>query len=133
MIRRYHKGRHLPNRRGGQGAGQAVFCYGGGKEAAMFVMILLAAATSAATASPVAIFPPRETPAQASEAGADCLRLAPRVAGEEDWVARSRPRRLIDLPPGRLELAVQREVDGCVIPVVLREGIGAAAEDQRRR
>ena len=34
------------------------------------------------------------------------------------------PRRLIELPPGRLELAVMREFDGCPIPAVVREGIG---------
>jgi hypothetical protein len=32
-------------------------------------------------------------------------------------------RRLDQLPPGRLELTVVREVDGCPIPAVLREGI----------
>ena len=37
-------------------------------------------------------------------------------------------RRLDQLPPGRLELTVQREVDGCPIPAVLREGIGGRPE-----
>ena len=34
-------------------------------------------------------------------------------------------RRLDQLPPGRLELTVLREVDGCPIPAVLREGISS--------
>ena len=37
---------------------------------------------------------------------------------------RAEPQRLIDLPPARLELTVLREIDGCAIPAVLREGIG---------
>ncbi|HEV2865497.1 MAG TPA: hypothetical protein VGX37_03210 [Allosphingosinicella sp.] len=34
------------------------------------------------------------------------------------------PRRLDELPPGRLELTVLREVHGCPIPAVLRDGLG---------
>jgi hypothetical protein len=37
---------------------------------------------------------------------------------------RARARRLDELPPGRLELTVLREFDGCPIPAVLREGLG---------
>ena len=91
----------------------------------MVVMILSAIALAAAPASPAAIFPPREPPAAARGTDAACPSMAPRLA-EEDWAARSRPRRLIDLPPGRLELAVHREVDGCPIPAVLREGLGGS-------
>jgi len=35
----------------------------------------------------------------------------------------ARPRRLGELPPGRLELTVWRRIAGCPIPAVLREGI----------
>lgn len=59
-----------------------------------------------------------------------CPDLRPRLvrpAGE------SGPRRLGDLPPGRLELTVYREVDGCPIPAVLREGIGGAGTGAGRR
>lgn len=33
-------------------------------------------------------------------------------------------RRLDQLPPGNLELTVQREVDGCIEPVIIRYGVG---------
>jgi hypothetical protein len=36
--------------------------------------------------------------------------------------------RLGELPPGNLTLTVMREVDGCIEPVIVRYGIGAAAE-----
>jgi hypothetical protein len=51
-----------------------------------------------------------------------CPDLGPRIA----TVLRKnvRPQRLDQLPPGRLELTVMREVDGCPIPAVVREGIG---------
>ena len=38
----------------------------------------------------------------------------------------ARARRLDELPPGRLEFAVFREVDGCPIPAVVHENIGRA-------
>ena len=41
-----------------------------------------------------------------------------------DQPNRAVARRLDELPPGRLELTVLREVNGCPIPAVLREGIG---------
>ncbi len=46
---------------------------------------------------------------------------------------RSRPnaKRLGDLPPGDLRLAVLREVDGCPEPVIVRQGFGPAAPDLR--
>ena len=102
----------------------------------MLVTLFAAAAFAAAAQAPAAIFPPREPPTAVADAAADCPSLAPRYADGEDWIARSRPRRLIELPPGRLELAVHREVDGCPIPAVLREGIGgsrAPSEGERRR
>jgi len=39
----------------------------------------------------------------------------------------SRARRLGELPAGDLSLTVQRSVNGCVEPVVVREGYGAFA------
>ena len=42
-------------------------------------------------------------------------------------------RRLDQLPPGRLELTVQREVDGCPIPAILREGISGRPDTGSRR
>ena len=65
-------------------------------------------------------------------ASAKCPNATVRQAGIPGWVA---PQRLDQLPPGRLELTVLREIDRCPIPAVLREGIGgnpAAAEPERR-
>ena len=45
----------------------------------------------------------------------------------------ARAQRLGELPAADLSLAVQREVDGCVEPVIVREGIGAFGEARRRR
>ena len=50
-----------------------------------------------------------------------CPRATLRYAEEN---GPSGPRRLIELPAGRLELAVMREFDGCPIPAVVREGFG---------
>ena len=41
--------------------------------------------------------------------------------------------RLGDLPPGDLQLAVVRQVDGCQEPVIVRQGYGAFAGPERRR
>jgi len=51
----------------------------------------------------------------------------------EDGPNRLRPRRLDELPPGRLELAVLRAVAGCPIPAVLREGLGAAGGSESQQ
>lgn len=40
----------------------------------------------------------------------------------------SRAQRLGELPAGDLSLTVQREVNGCVEPVIVREGVGAFGE-----
>jgi hypothetical protein len=54
-------------------------------------------------------------------AGPNCQRATVRHAGQSKTL---RPRRFNELPAGRLELAVMREVDGCPIPAVVREGLG---------
>ena len=54
-------------------------------------------------------------------AGPKCQRATVRHAGQSEAL---RPRRFNELPAGRLELAVMREVDGCPIPAVVREGLG---------
>jgi hypothetical protein len=41
--------------------------------------------------------------------------------------------RLGDLPPGDLQLAVVRQVEGCQQPVIVRQGYGAMAQPGRRR
>jgi hypothetical protein len=87
----------------------------------MLLTILLAAlqlAQAPAAPAPVSEIPRLSPPDSRAK---DCPRTTLRYA-EED-VPRG-ARRLIELPPGRLELAVMREFDGCAIPAVVREGIG---------
>lgn len=91
----------------------------------MLFMILLAAfalppAQSAPPAGPSAASPSaRAVVSQQPE----CRQATPRTADLPSTQG-LRPRRLDELPQGRVELAVLREVDGCVIPAVLNEGIG---------
>ena len=54
-------------------------------------------------------------------AGPKCQRATVRHARRGDA---PRPRRFNELPAGRLELAVMREIDGCLQPAVIRENIG---------
>ena len=84
-------------------------------------VLLLLALFSLTAASP-----PRPAPVAAAEATPF---ITPQKCPEAtihytDQTRGARPRRLDELPPGRLELTVLREVDGCPIPAVLREGIG---------
>ena len=96
--------------------------------------LLVTLAVSTAAQAPAAIFPPHEPPTAAPDSAPDCPSLAPRYADDRrEWIERSRPRTLDELPPGRLELAVFRQVDGCPIPAVLRDGIGAAPEPDAGR
>jgi hypothetical protein len=60
----------------------------------------------------------------------DCPNARGYHASEEP--ARLRPRRLGELPPGRLELTVLRGFDGCPIPAVLRENIGGVRAPDAR-
>lgn len=43
-----------------------------------------------------------------------------------------RLRRLDELPSGNLELAVMREVDGCIEPTIIAQGFGAVAPPEQR-
>jgi hypothetical protein len=55
--------------------------------------------------------------------------LADRMIFADDKTPRAgkaEPRKLGELPPGRLYLSVDRQVDGCRQPVIVRYGIGAA-------
>ena len=105
----------------------------------MNAMLLLAALPFLAVPSAPARAPGPPTPSSPA-ASADCDDLRPRMAetvpplrqSVGDPVRTLRPRTLDELPPGRLELTVLREVDGCPIPAVLREGIGAAPAPERR-
>jgi hypothetical protein len=72
-----------------------------------------------------AVVPPFES----LETRKDCPDLSPRIAEERQ--RGMRPRRLDELPPGLLEFAVHREVDGCPIRAVVHEN--AAQGDFRGR
>jgi hypothetical protein len=91
----------------------------------MLITILLAAihmlpmpASPTPTVDPA--FPPS---ARGLAARAKCPHATVRQAEGREAL---RPRRFNELPSGRLELAVMREVDGCPIPAVLQEGIGGS-------
>ena len=43
----------------------------------------------------------------------------------------ARFRKLVDLPPANLQLTVLRTEDGCIVPVIVRYGIGAPARRDR--
>lgn len=45
----------------------------------------------------------------------------------------SRAQRLGELPAGDLSLSVQRQINGCIEPVIVREGVGAFEAPRRRR
>ena len=84
----------------------------------MLLTILLAAVS----ATPAASLPlrPMHQPVPANQS--ECPNA--RTYQAEDGISRPRAWRLDELPPGRLELTVLRQVNGCPIPAVLREGIG---------
>ena len=52
---------------------------------------------------------------------------------QADEVQSGQARRLGELPDGNLILAVERMVDECRKPVIVRYGIGGAAEPQQRQ
>ena len=88
----------------------------------MLPTILLAALqTVQAAAAPPSVAEMRPLTRAVPDSPGKCPEATLHYAQED--VARG-PRRLIELPPGRLELAVMREFDGCPIPAVVREGIG---------
>lgn len=78
----------------------------------LIAMLVPAVAASAAPA----------TPSLEADAPKRCVRPSTQMA----TVLRKNvaPRRLDQLPPGRLELTVMREIDNCPIPAVLRDNIG---------
>jgi hypothetical protein len=53
-----------------------------------------------------------------------CQDGGPHMAGEP--LPRAELRKLEELPPANLVLAVLRREDGCITPVIVRHGIGAA-------
>ena len=91
----------------------------------MLLMILASMLALAPATSPLRPIEPRgrETPRVAA---GECPEARSYYAGKSPSAATAR--RLDQLPPGRLELTVLREVNGCPIPAVIREGMGAASD-----
>ena len=87
----------------------------------MLLALLLTATSAVAAPAPERPVTITTLPPIAVDARKACPRPELRMAQQRQGV---RAERLIDLPPGRLELTVQRMFDGCPIPAVLREGIG---------
>ena len=84
-------------------------------------LIILGAVSLAIPSSAPATPPASATPQAAGAAKAECIRPGTRMAGRP--LGRALPRRLDQLPPGRLYHTVIREVDGCVIPAVVHDGL----------
>ena len=87
---------------------------------ALFLVVLFAAAPAVSPLQPGARTPLNDK----------CPQARSWFAGEPRG---AQARRLDQLPPGRLELTVLREVDGCPIPAVLRDGIGGPPEARPAR
>ena len=81
-------------------------------------LILSLAIPAAALAAPPApsLKPPPKCPADRM------------IFADEKGQAKAQPRKLGELPPGQLYLSVDRNVAGCRMPVIVRYGIGAAAQ-----
>ena len=93
--------------------------------------LLLAAALLLPTGS--ALAGPRDTVPQPTKfAGSRIDCMSSRVQ-HADGPQKPRANRLGDLPPGDLQLAVVREVDGCQEPVVVRQGYGSVARSDPSR
>ena len=91
----------------------------------MLLMILASmVALAPATTSPLRPVERPDREALPGIARSDCPEARAYYASKSPGTAVAR--RLDQLPPGRLELTVLREVDGCPIPAVLREGITPA-------
>jgi hypothetical protein len=89
----------------------------------VLVLSVLLAAPAAAFAPSAELPPPADEARQDRPARSErCLDVLLRKA-ERDAVP-PRPRRLGNLPPAQLELAVLLEENGCPVRAVLREGIG---------
>ena len=105
-------------------------------------MRILAAATLtllplAATAAQPQAAPPAASPPAAGQRAAPekprCDRFA-RVEHAGDGAVLQAPRRRLDeLPAGDLHLTVERVVDGCREPVIVRQGYGIVREEPAGR
>lgn len=69
-------------------------------------------------------------PAPAAGVGPICPDTDPELAAEEPS-PEARLKRLDELPPANLILTVLRREDGCIVPVIVRYGIGAPGKPDR--
>ena len=90
----------------------------------MRLLIAVVAASLPLTTSTAAPQPERKSPPPKAEPPSDwaetpeqCERAKVHNTDNAEPV---RPRKLTELPPGNLQLAVHREVDGCPVPVIVR-------------
>lgn len=97
--------------------------------------ILAAAALASAASSAAPPAEPSRTPPapQAAPAAApsplqECRRLYQPVPAGPRPGMRAELRKLDELPPANLVLAVYNQVDGCPVPVIVRHGYGLGAE-----
>ncbi len=93
--------------------------------------IVLAACLSAGTAfaAPPAAQPTQPAQPAAQSQAETCMPLPSRRYAT---VQNAAPRRLGDLPPGNLELAVLRSAGNCMIPAIVQEGFDAGGRRERR-
>jgi hypothetical protein len=89
----------------------------------MIAATILALLPLTAAASPA---PPAHR-SHAASATAKCDRFGRMERADALGQAPLRARRLGDLPPGDLHLTVDRRINGCHQPVIVRQNIGGAA------
>lgn len=70
------------------------------------------------------------TPAPATGVGTICPDTHPKLVDELPS-PEAKLKRLDELPPANLILTVLRREDGCIVPVIVRYGIGAPAKPDR--
>ena len=93
----------------------------------MFLFAFHSALAAAPSAPPPVVRAAPVQPAADTAANPEkCQDLSPRLVDEPGAAPL---RRLDELPPGRLELTVLRQVQNCAIPAVVREGIGRQADE----
>jgi len=91
-------------------------------------MRLIAALTLAFLPSAAVATPPRAAPqATGASAPAKCDRFGRMEQASVLRQAGPRTQRLDQLPPGDLHLSVDRRIDGCHQPTIVRQNIGGAA------
>ena len=92
-----------------------------------FALGLLLTTSAALAAGEAAAAPPTGTALSGRN-----LALCPPLAREATGAKPATTRKLGELPPGNLELAVVRQTGECLEPVIIRQGIGGAPSPSNR-